>query len=213
MKQCTICNITDSETFIYGNKNKFTIPLCKKHYNQFLRQGKAYATKYDSQQYEVECNYALIIICQKHSIIKTKIDLEDVGKCKKFKWNVAKGYVKTNIDGHILYLHRYLLNINDKNIKVDHVDRDILNNQKSNLRLCSQSENSKNIKLIRINNTSGHKGITWDKQTQKWVAQIVVNYKNIKLGRFNDVNEAIKVRNEAELYYFDKFSPLYNSSI
>src|SRR5271167_1146442 len=55
-----------------------------------------------------------------------------------------------------VYLHRYILKIQDKKTTVDHIDGNTFNNQKSNLRLCSLADNNKNRK-IQINNTTGYK--------------------------------------------------------
>lgn len=53
------------------------------------------------------------------------------------------------------------------------------------------------------NNTSGHKGVTFDKARRKWVAQITVRRENIRLGRYDDIEDAIAAREEAERIYFD----------
>jgi hypothetical protein len=51
------------------------------------------------------------------------------------------------------------------------------------------------------NNTSGVTGVNWDKQTNKWRAEIMVNRKGIKLGRFTELQDAIQVRKQAEIDY------------
>ncbi|URN85894.1 AP2 domain-containing protein [Acetobacterium wieringae] len=51
-------------------------------------------------------------------------------------------------------------------------------------------------------NTSGIKGVVWDKSRQKWIAQITFKGKNINLGRYDDIKEASKARAEAENKYF-----------
>lgn len=56
-------------------------------------------------------------------------------------------------------------------------------------------------KRINPKNTSGQKGVHWDKQRNKWFAQIKLNQKAIALGRFSSLQEAIKVRLEAEIKY------------
>lgn len=55
---------------------------------------------------------------------------------------------------------------------------------------------------ISINNTSGTKGVCWDKTRNKWVAQINIRKKAIRLGRFDDINDAIAARKAAEEKYF-----------
>jgi hypothetical protein len=89
---------------------------------------------------------------------------------------------------------------------IDHIQPDIpLPNVASNIRLATNSENIRNQKK-HTNNTSGVPGVTWDKYRKKWLAQIVVNYKNISLGRFNEFNDAVAARKTAEERYFGEFS-------
>lgn len=64
-----------------------------------------------------------------------------------------------------------------------------------------------NLQVIRDdkppkNNTSGVKGVTWDKNSRKWYAYISVHRKRISLGRFKDFEEAVKARKAAEDEYF-----------
>ena len=61
-----------------------------------------------------------------------------------------------------------------------------------------------NSKLY-VNNTSGYKGVYWDKKHEKWLAQITYNKKNIHLGCFDDIEKAIKARADAELKYFGEY--------
>ena len=80
--------------------------------------------------------------------------------------------------------------------------------RKSNLRDCTHSENLMN-RDKNVNNTSGHKGISWDKSRNKWMAGIKVNYKRISLGRFDDIQDAIKayqlgVKNYHGEYTFER---------
>ena len=44
-----------------------------------------------------------------------------------------------------------------------------------------------------------------DKNRNKWIAQITVNYKNIHLGRYENIEDAIKARKEAEVKYFGEY--------
>lgn len=64
-----------------------------------------------------------------------------------------------------------------------------------------------NLQVIRSekppkNNTSGVKGVTWDKETHKWYAYISIHRRRISLGRFKDFDEAVKARKTAEDEYF-----------
>lgn len=73
--------------------------------------------------------------------------------------------------------------------QVDHIDLNPLNNRRSNLRLASQQQNSANQRKPK-SNTSGFKGVSWDKENRKWKAQITHGGANHSLGRFDTPEEA-----------------------
>ena len=54
-------------------------------------------------------------------------------------------------------------------------------------------------------NTSGYKGVGFHKQRNKWRARIMVDNKDISLGLYDTIEEAIKARKEAEIKYFGEF--------
>jgi hypothetical protein len=84
---------------------------------------------------------------------------------------------------------------------VDHIDNNKLNNTISNLRWCNSQENQHNHQLNE-NNTSGVKGIYWDKNANKWHAQIKFKNKLIYLGLFDNLEDAKTARQQKanELY-------------
>jgi hypothetical protein len=77
--------------------------------------------------------------------------------------------------------------------EVDHIDGDKTNNAISNLRCASRAENEVN-KGLKKSNTSGIKGVRWEKHTQKWYAFITVNAKMMSLGRYDSVADAVEAR-------------------
>ena len=91
----------------------------------------------------------------------------------------------------------------DKNI--DHINGIRNDNRISNLRLANQSQNTANSYLSK-SNTSGYKGVVWRKELNKWEAQIGVNYKCIKLGKFDLIEDAAKAYSNAANKYFDVFA-------
>jgi hypothetical protein len=103
-------------------------------------------------------------------------------------------------------MHRVITNA-QTGMSVDHINGNKLDNRRANLRLCNSSENSRNRSLASIN-TSGYKGVTWHKQTQKWQAQIEVNGRNIHLGLHQSVILAAIAYNNAALKYFGEFAKL-----
>lgn len=84
--------------------------------------------------------------------------------------------------------------------EIDHLDHDPSNNRLNNFRLVLGKENAKNRPKNK-NNTSGYTGISWGKGRGKWSVTIMVNYKTIHLGRFDNLEDAIKARQEAEIKY------------
>ena len=82
--------------------------------------------------------------------------------------------------------------------EVDHEDRAKSNNQTENLREATRSQNGQNTTL-RSTNKSGFKGVDWHKRGRKWVASITVDRRDIHLGLFTDILDAIAARQAAEL--------------
>ena len=74
------------------------------------------------------------------------------------------------------------------------------NYEPSNCRWATGSQQSINQK-IRNTNTSGHKGISWEKRRGSWIAKITINYKSIHLGQFDNIEDAIEARRKAEIKY------------
>jgi len=83
---------------------------------------------------------------------------------------------------------------------IDHIDHDRSNNRWSNLRLVSRTENMRNASLSKANK-SGFTGVSWCKQQNQWHAQVMVNGKSIKLGRFDKLGDAIEARKAANVKY------------
>lgn len=68
-------------------------------------------------------------------------------------------------------LHRLILSATEKQ-SVDHINRDPLDNRRSNLRFANQSQNCRNRSKIRKTTTSKYKGVSYRKDTNKWVARV-----------------------------------------
>jgi len=100
-------------------------------------------------------------------------------------------------------LHRFILKIKSKK-QVDHISGDTLDNRKSNLRIVKQKDNLKNKGKYSANK-SGYPGVYWYTycNTPKWAASITIDKKRKHLGYFDDLEEAIKARKEAEFLFGD----------
>ena len=93
---------------------------------------------------------------------------------------------------HRLVAENFIENPDGKKC-VDHFDNNKLNNNLNNLRYATYKENAQNVS-IRKDNTSGYKGISFDKKKNKWHAQIRIDGKSKHLGYFDNIEEAINAR-------------------
>lgn len=88
---------------------------------------------------------------------------------------------------------------------IDHINGNPSDNRIANLRLATRAENSRNCKMHKTN-TSGVKGVFWNRRLKKWQCSISVNNRTIYIGIFNDINDASAARREAEDRYFGEFA-------
>jgi hypothetical protein len=91
--------------------------------------------------------------------------------------------------------------------QVDHVDGNRLNNQRSNLRNCTQTQNNRNRSMSR-NNTSGYRGVCWNCGRGMWQATIRVLEKREFLGYFPVPEDAARVWDKAAIKYRGEFARL-----
>lgn len=144
-------------------------------------------------------------------------DIEDYDKIKDYCWNInPKGYVvcANNINGKktTSYITRMIFDglPSHNEIQVDHINHNKFDNRKCNLRICTPSQNCMN-KSLRSDNTTSASGVYWYKPRNQWVAKICANKENIHLGYFNEFEDAVKARKEAEEKYFGWYS--YDNSM
>lgn len=139
-------------------------------------------------------------------------DASDWKNMRKYTWlEDAYGYAATNDysihikrkgSGTIKY-HLLLLGVKD-GLVIDHINRNRLDNRRVNLRFVTQHVNCMNHNLSSAN-TSGYTGVKLRKDTKRWSASIMVNYKSIALGCYGTKEEAIEARRKGEEKYFAPF--------
>lgn len=123
-------------------------------------------------------------------------DLEDYDKIKDYCWYIDKtGYVR-NRNG--LLLHRIVTNC-PNNLVPDHINgKQSRNyNRKANLRLATRNQNTYNH-AVYSNSKTQKSGVTWSNFHQKWLVRIGFNKKRVHIGYFDNFEEAIKARDDAE---------------
>ena len=104
---------------------------------------------------------------------------------------LTKNGIKKTFKVHRLVGKAFLENLDNKPM-IDHIDNNTSNNNVKNLRWCSQKDNLYNQDKYK-NNTSGYKGVSFDKSANKYKAYISINGKDKNLGRFETAEEASKV--------------------
>lgn len=135
---------------------------------------------------------------------KTLIDTEDLELVfsLNLKWfagfnkNANARYVTTsktiNKKKTTIPLHRLVMG-SPKNMIIDHINGNTLDNRKSNLRVVTKGQNSQNLKNERKNSVSGVRGVNWHKTNKRWTANVRINGKRIYLGSYKAIEEAKKV--------------------
>lgn len=138
-------------------------------------------------------------------------DLEDFDKIKNYLWCCNKeGYLMTSIDGKMYRMHRVIMDCSDSKMWVDHINHDVKDNRKLNLRIVNNMQNQMNAKL-RVNNASECAGVHYNKSKNRWIATIQVNKKRLFLGEYKDYEDAVNARKKAEDKYFTQYS--YDNSM
>ncbi len=155
------------------------------------------------------------ISTEKYPDVFALVDDEDYERINKYKWHAIKTkwgwyamraiYVP-KMKSVKLYMAKEILRyVGGK--EVDHKNHNTLDNQKSNLRLCTSSQNSMNTR-IRTDNVSGYKGVYFHRLAKKWLAQIVKDKKNYYLGLYNNKHDAGKAYNKKAKELFGEFAHL-----
>lgn len=146
------------------------------------------------------------------------VDSADFDMVSQFKWcyvSNGRGYATRGItrrhkktggkDEHItIQMHRFILNAKPGEF-VDHISGDGLDNRRSNIRLVSNAENSRN-RLLGKNNKSGFKGVHWDKYHGRFVVRIRVNGRSEYAGSSKLAEEAARIYDEAAIKHYGKFA-------
>jgi len=111
----------------------------------------------------------------------------------------TKGHVQIRLDGTLYVAHRlawlYMTGKFPTN-QIDHIDGDKTNNKIVNLREATNKQNQENVPL-QVNNTSGYRGVSFNKPTRKFRAYVCHNRQQITLGFFKTAEEAALMAKDA----------------
>ena len=113
----------------------------------------------------------------------------------------AKRYIRRDGRYTAERLHRFVLGLAPGDPReVDHIDGNGLNNARENLRVVTRAEQCQN--MVRPPGTSRHRGVCWDKATGKWLAQLQVKGRQLRLGRFQSEVDAARAARRARTNHF-----------
>ena len=142
----------------------------------------------------------IIVESKKYGTKRVLLDDEDFALVSNYTWCVTNGrgtfYSHTKIKDKTVYMHRLILGLTDPKIPCDHIDHNGLNNQRNNIRACTQSQNLCN-RSPRKNGSSKYLGVCWDKEHRKWKVLIHENKRSKFIGRFNLETDAAMAYNNA----------------
>ena len=183
------------------NKNTKRKNLCDRHYMQIHKFGRILErTHLDPNEYVIDFNkncYEIYLYDKKYNhIASALVDAEDIHKIIFYKWHLSCGCAITKINNKNVLLHRLILDC-PKELDVDHINHNRLDNKRNNIRICTTTQNSQNKKCL---------GISFHIRIKKWQTYIIVNGKYRHLGYFKTKQEALRVRHKAEKKYFGEFA-------
>lgn len=164
---------------------------------------------------EIRGSESVIFVRCKKEVYECLIDTATLDKAKAFpgtwtghynfytkKFYVIGNTVEQDGSRKQVKFHRYITDAPTE-LLVDHVNHNTLDNRLCNLNFVSKIENAQNRKGLDANNTSGVRGVYWNKNNNTWRARVKANGKNIEIGSFKCLEDAEKAVNEARIKYMD----------
>lgn len=119
-------------------------------------------------------------------------------------WQIGKdGYPVSCINKKFKKFHVLILDC-PKGFERDHINGNRTDNRRENLRVIPASANRFN-KGMNSRNKSGHTGVFWYERYKKYQVSIKARGKTVHLGYYEDYDEAVRVREEAEMQYFGEY--------
>lgn len=207
MPTCEVCGRSVTKlNSIYGQK------VCNKHYQQILKYGRPLdnnpRTTKDMNEFAIDTDNGIAGIhlynSKQEFMGEALIDLEDLDRVIVHKWRYWQGRVYTG-NFKPIPLQYFVLNVDccnlGKNIVIDHINNNPLDNRKCNLRITTQQVNTCN-KSLPSNNSSNFVGVWFDKSRNKYSVEIKLNGKKCHLGRYDSIEDAVYARFVAEVLTF-----------
>lgn len=140
------------------------------------------------------------------------VDDENFEKVCTYKWYLHNsGYgARRGRKGErsVVFLHHQISGIPEDGLQTDHINRDRLDNRKSNLRVATRSQNCANRAKPNIETSSEYKGVYFDYQSGRWRSVIEIEGKKKSIGRFSKEQDAALAYNKAAINLFGTYAKL-----
>ena len=138
---------------------------------------------------------------------------DDVGRATSLSWYAVRNYKNSEGKRRIIRMHRVILErMMGRPLKtweqVDHINQDGLDNRRANLRMATRTQNNANARIQSVPKSSIYRGVTWEKYSERWRAQIGFNGVNHFLGDFNHEEDAARAYDNAAKRLFSSFARL-----
>lgn len=197
--QCEVCGRKLKKKIrIYGKT------VCSKHMHQLFKYGKTLdsnpRTQNDPNDYIINGDVAIFNVynVKQEKVAEFSVDKEDAKRIQTFKWRidvnnriVTGNCTKKQPRRDISYVVLDMKPVDG--LVIDHIDGNPLNNQKSNLRVTTQSNNVCN-KTHMSNSSIPYIGVAYDKSRKRWAVEISKNHKRYRLKRWKTIEEACYAR-------------------
>lgn len=179
-----------------------------------VQREKAILSHKKYNKYDLSGEYGIVWTSDTNE--KFYFDLEDYDLIKDYCWSTTdSSYLRANdllpFSRKHIRMHRLVMDkLDNDNLVIDHINHNVKDNRKCNLRICEETDNGKN-KTLLSSNTSGVTGVSFNKKYGKYEAYITIKYKRKNLGYYEKIEAATKARKDAEEKYFGEFS--YDNSM
>lgn len=157
-----------------------------------------------------------VMLMKKLSLTQNRfalVDDQDYDWLMQWKWHALRqrtgNWYAVRSEGKwpnrtLVYMHDAIM-APPKGFRVDHRKGDGLDNRREMLRVCTNYQNNQNARK-RKDNSSGYKGVTWNKVRRKYQARIQVNHKSMSLGYYDDPANAANAYDVAARKHFGDYA-------
>ena len=173
-------------------------PYCNRHYQKMKLYGNPEGKPRKSTNV-FSINGKILTITTKNGDV-ILADAEDYEKLKMYSWCISKtGYAVANTGKQVVKMHRYILGLTNPKEVVDHINNNKLDNRRANIRICTQAENARNRSPKR-----DYSGIRLT-EAGTYNVRITKDRKEIHIGNYKTIEEAVQARKDAEKKYHGEF--------